>query len=93
MKRNFLSMGCLIMAFVLLWTNYHGNSESSNVKSVLLKQNVEALTQGENPGVRVKCYTSLKYEFGHYVVDCTTCSMVFNASDEWYNIHDYCFLN
>lgn len=57
MKRNFLSLGCLAIALVLLWTNYHRNAESNNVKSSLLKQNVEALTQGENSsleGTRLK---------------------------------------
>lgn len=57
----------------------------------LLMQNVEALSQnGESKGIRIKCYSSLVYELGSFVVDCSTCKLIEDHSDAWYCIHGYC---
>lgn len=71
--------------------NYSHQTVQQDLNTLALT-NIDALARGEG-GTRIKCYTSLVYEDGASVVDCTTCESVENKSDAWYNIHDYCYTN
>lgn len=84
-------MGCMTMVLAGSWCTYHMTTVSSDKDAFLFKQNVEALSQNEGNGTRIKCYTSFKYELGASVVDCSNCKPKENNTDVWYNIHDYCY--
>ena len=66
------------------------DSNHSGLSDVQLA-NIEALSNGESqPGDRIKCYSSLKYEYRSSVVECSTCKSKENSTDCWYNFHDFC---
>ncbi len=68
------------------------DSNPSGLSDVQLA-NIEALSNGEaNLGDRIKCYSSLKYESGSSVVECSTCRSKENSTDRWYSYHDHCIV-
>ncbi len=78
-------------AVVLSATSYFGNRHASEAsESDLFLANVEALSENESGKHKMKCYTSLKFEEGSAVVECTTCKLLVNHTDSWYNLHDWC---
>lgn len=64
-------------------------SENKRECSTFALANIEALSKSEGSG-RYKCYSSLVYEYGASVVECSTCQLMEDSSDAWYCIHDYC---
>lgn len=82
---------CVVAVGMGCFKAYNASNQSES--SMLLAENVEALSSGDGDsgGTRVKCYTSLVYEAGASVVECTTCQIKEDHSDAWYNIHDYCW--
>lgn len=80
-----------LCAAVLSAVGYFGYQRVSvSSKSDLFLANIEALSETESGAHRMKCYTSLVYEEGSSVVECSTCKLVENHSDAWYNFHDWC---
>lgn len=91
-KKVFMMLPCIAaIAIVSGYGSIKTYQSHTYDKYDLLTANVEALSDTESNGVRIKCYTSLTYEAGASVVKCTTCKSVSNYTDKWYNIHDYCF--
>ena len=60
-------------------------------ESNLLLENAEALADGEGHGERIKCYSSIHYELGSFVVLCSTCKEVEDRTDDLLCFHDYCY--
>lgn len=94
MRKKVISLSCVAIAAALIGVfAYQNTTNNGNRNSLLLKQNVEALSQDEGMGNRIKCYSSLVYEAGASVVDCSDCTSKENKTDAWYSFHDYCFTN
>lgn len=69
----------------------YGAYNSQSEEDALLLENVEALTRGEGAGTRYKCYSSIHYKEGSFVVECSTCESVKNHTDDLLCIHDWCY--
>ena len=69
------------------------NAQKSEVLSDVAKANVEALADGESGGDKIKCYSSLEYEEGSAVVECSTCQLMNDMTDKWYSFSDTCTRN
>ena len=53
--------------------------------------NVEALADYEDSGTeQIKCYSSLVYEKGASVVDCSTCQSVEDKTDKFWSLSGKC---
>ncbi len=91
MKKKILIVSCVAIAIAGVWSVSKINSEEL-ASNDLLMENVEALSMGETkPQIKIKCYTSFKYELGASVVDCTTCSLYPDHTDALFNFHDECY--
>lgn len=89
-KQKVKKVGLALLPVIVAVSFLVYKTSSINENDKLLLENVEALSNGENSGERIKCYTSLVYELGASVVDCTTCKRVQDRTDKWSNFHDYC---
>lgn len=84
-----VSIVAITIVGVLSVNKFNADELASND---LLMENVEALSMGEiKPQIKIKCYTSFKYELGASVVDCTTCSLYPDHTDALFNFHDECY--
>lgn len=68
------------------------NAQKPAVLSDVVKENVEALADVEE-GDKIKCYSSLEYELGSVVVECSTCQAMMDRTDKWYSLSDTCTRN
>ena len=67
------------------------NTQKSEVLSEIALANVEALADYEDSGTeQIKCYSSLVYEKGASVVDCSTCQSVEDKTDKFWSLSGKC---
>ena len=67
------------------------NTQMSEVLSDIALANVEALADYEDSGTeQIKCYSSLVYEKGASVVDCSTCQSVEDKTDKFWSLSGKC---
>ena len=67
------------------------NTQKSEVLSDIALANVEALADYEDSGTeQIKCYSSLVYEKGASVVDCSTCQSVEDKTDKFWSLSGKC---
>ena len=67
------------------------NTQKSEVLSDIALANVEALADYEDSGTeQIKCYSSLVYEKGASVVDCSTCQSVEDKTDKFWALSGKC---
>ena len=67
------------------------NAQKSEVLSDVALSNVEALADYEDSGTeQIKCYSSLVYEKGASVVDCSTCQSVEDKTDKFWSLSGKC---
>ena len=67
------------------------NAQKSVVLSDVAMANVEALADYEDSGTeQIKCYSSLVYEKGASVVDCSTCQSVEDKTDKFWSLSGTC---
>ena len=94
MKKKFFVplMGALVLG-VTAYAGYRTYDAyvEKETESNLLLENAEALADGEGHGERIKCYSSIHYELGSFVVLCSTCKEVEDRTDDLFCFHDYCY--
>lgn len=92
-KKNLLMLPCIAAVAIATFVGKKTFESHAFGSNDLLIANVEALASGGesfNDGVKITCYTSFVYELGASVVDCSTCRVLNDQTDAWYNRHDYC---
>lgn len=88
MKKKVLFSATMMLMFIGGYAGISSSKENNLTTTQLM--NVEALVRGEESG-RYKCYTSTHYEEGATVVLCKTCEIEYDATDDLFNFHDWCW--
>ena len=85
MKAAFVAANAMVSGIYVL------NTQKSEVLSDIALANVEALADYEDSGTeQIKCYSSLVYEKGASVVDCSTCQSVEDKTDKFWSLSGKC---
>lgn len=93
MKQKIISLLAISTITAGGYLGYHAHLSSGDQLSDLMKANIEALARDENSSskTRLKCYTSIHYDLGSKVVECTSCKSLEDYTDDLFNFHDYCW--
>ena len=94
MKSKIISLAAIAVITAGGYLGYRAQLSNGDQLSDLMKANIEALARDETSGsskTRVKCYTSIHYELGSKVVECTSCKSLEDYTDDLFNFHDYCW--
>ena len=90
MKKNILKVAFVVAIAMVSGINVF-NTQKSEVLSDIALANVEALADYEDSGTeQIKCYSSLVYEKGASVVDCSTCQSVEDKTDKFWSLSGKC---
>lgn len=92
MKKNILKVAFVAAIALVSGINVFNSHKTENLSDVALA-NVEALAMGEIGHDVISCYSSLEYEDGSAVVECSTCQLMMNMTDRWYSFSDTCTRN